>query len=64
MKLLLIVSLLLTSPAQDNFYGVAENPHYIVNGNEGYYIEQELDIHTGDTVAIVNGEVYITECNH
>lgn len=64
MKLLLIMSLLFTPAAQDNFYGVAENPHYITNGNEGYYIEEEYNIHKGDTVAIVNGEVYTIECNH
>lgn len=63
MKLLLIMSLLFT-PAQDNFYGVAENPHYITNGNEGYYIEEEYNIYKGDAVAIVNGEVYTIECNH
>lgn len=64
MKLLLIMSLLFAPVAQDNFYGVAENPHYITNDNEGYYIEEEYNIHTGDTVAIVNGEVYTIECNH
>ena len=64
MKLLLIMSLLFAPAAQDNFYGVAENPHYITNGNEGYYIEEEYDTHTGDKVAIVNGEVYTIECDH
>lgn len=66
MKLLLIASLLFTVPAtQDTFYGMAENPHYIINGTEqGYYIEEDFNIHTGDTVAIVKGEVYIIECNH
>lgn len=64
MKLLLIMPLLFAPAAQDNFYGVAENPHYITNGNEGCYIEEEYNIHTDDTVAIVNGGVYTIECNH
>ena len=64
MKLLLIMSLLFAPAAQDNFYGVAENPHYITNGNEGYYIEEEYNIHKGDTVVIMSGEVYTIECNH
>ena len=51
---------------QNNFVGVAENQHYISNTIQagGYYIENDLDIHAGDTVAIVNGEVYVIECNH
>lgn len=65
MKLLLIMSLLFMPATQYNFYGVAENPHHIVNSNgEGYYIEEELNIHKGDTVAIVNNEVYTINCTH
>ena len=65
MKLLLIITLLFTPAIQDNFYGVAENPHHIVNSNgEGYYIEENLNIHEGDTVVIVNNEVYTINCTH
>lgn len=50
----------------NNFVGIAENQHYISNSIQvgGYYIENDLGIHTGDTVAVVNGEVYVIECNH
>lgn len=51
---------------QNSFIGVAENQHYISNSIQagGYYIENDLDIHKDDVVAIVDGEVYIIECNH
>ena len=67
MRTLLIALTLLSNtvvPA-NSFIGVAQNEHYIINSNnEGYYIEEELGIYTDDTVAIVNGEVYIIDCDH
>ena len=62
----IILSIALLANTQNSFVGVAENQHYISNNIQqgGYYIENDLNIHTGDTVAIVDGEVYIIECNH
>lgn len=68
MKTLLLALTLLSSNTtlpQDRFIGVAQNEHYIINSNnEGYYIEENLAIHTDDTVLIIDGEVYVIDCSH
>lgn len=65
-KGIILALALLSNTQTNNFVGVAENQHYIVNQQlqGGYYIENDLDIHAGDTVAIVDGEVYVIDCNH
>lgn len=61
MILTLIASLTMAAN-NNNFYGIAQNQHFIVNSNgEGYYIENDLNINKGDTVLIVNDNVYVVD---
>ncbi len=45
----------------DVFLGVACSPHWVKDGEFGYYIEENLDIRMGDKVLIIEGNIYIID---